>query len=143
MCETGATEVTLGLCGDVDLHEADNAPGARRRASGTAAGALGEPDGGRPRSGHGRAAEGSDGRSDKREGKARRRASALPVASEQRLDLLAVCVLEGRRRHPLGAAEESASSGGGRHQEGEDSLKEGVMDQKLFAELLESANEAL
>src|SRR2546422_4751236 len=36
-----------------------------------------------------------------------------------------------------------ASSGGGRNQEGEGTLKEGVMDQKLFAELLESANDAL
>src|SRR3989441_11440512 len=104
------TEVALGLCGDVGLHEADCAARARRGSAATAAGALGEPSRGGPRPGHRRVAEGSDRRSDQREGQARGRASALPVASPQRRDLLVVCVLEGRGRHPLGAPEESASS---------------------------------
>src|SRR3989442_1577151 len=47
----------------------------------------------------------------RREGKEWRRPRSLLVASPQRHDLLVVCVLEGRRRHPLGAAEEGASSG--------------------------------
>src|SRR5439155_1656967 len=42
------TEVALGLCGDVGLHEADCAAGARGRSARTAAGALGERDGGGP-----------------------------------------------------------------------------------------------
>src|SRR5437667_10691403 len=45
-------------------------------------------------------------------GKRGRCASALPVAAPQRADLPAVCILEGRGRYALAAAEESASSGG-------------------------------
>src|SRR5439155_5751000 len=86
---------------------------ARRRSAGTATEPLGEPDGGGPRPGHKWPPEGTDDRSDEREGKAGRCASALPVAAPQRADLPAVCV------------------------------RELVMDQNVFAELLESANEAL
>ena len=106
------TEVALGLCGDLGLHEANYTTRARRRASGTATGALGEPDGGGPRPRYRRPAEGSDGRSEQGEGLAWWRARALPLAPPQSSDLLVVCLLEGRRRHPLGTAEESASSGG-------------------------------
>src|SRR5439155_16494291 len=85
---------------------------ARRRSAGTATEPLGEPDGGGPRPGHRWPPEGTDDRSDEGEGKAGRCASALPVAAPQGADLPAVRVLEGRGRHALAAAEESASSGG-------------------------------
>ena len=68
LLEDRGTEVALGLCGDIALHEAGCTARTRRRSSGTATGALGEPDGGGPRPGHGWPAESSDGRSDQRQG---------------------------------------------------------------------------